>query len=69
MIDTAKLRGKIVEKGLTQQDVAHLIGKTPKTFYLKMKKGVFDSNEISKMVEALEIENPAEIFFTNKVTY
>ena len=68
MIDTAKLRGKIVEKGLTQQDVARLIGKTPKTFYQKMKKGVFDSNEISAMVDALEIENPAEIFFANKVT-
>ena len=68
MIDTAKLRGRIVEKGLTQQDVAHLIGKTPKTFYQKMKKGVFDSDEISAMVDALEIENPAEIFFANKVT-
>ena len=67
MIDTAKLKGKIVERGLTQQDVANLIGKTPKTFYAKMKKGVFDSNEISAMVDALKIENPTEIFFANKV--
>lgn len=68
MIDTAKLRGKIVENGLSQQDVAYMIGKTPKTFYQKMKKGVFDSDEISKMVEVLRIENPTEIFFANKVT-
>ena len=67
MIDTAKLRGKIVEKGLTQQDVAYLIGKTPKTFYRKMKKGVFDSDEITTMFEALSIDNPTEIFFANKV--
>jgi DNA-binding XRE family transcriptional regulator len=67
MIDTAKLKGKIVERGYTQQDVAYIIGKTPKTFYAKMKKGVFDSNEISAMVEALAIENPTEIFFANKV--
>ena len=67
MIDTAKLKGRIVEMGLTQQDVAYMIGKTPKTFYAKMKKGVFDSNEILTMVEALDIENPTEIFFTNKV--
>ena len=68
MIDTAKLRGKIVEKGLTQQEVAYLIGKTPKTFYSKMKKGVFDSDEITTMVEALGIENPTEIFFAQSVT-
>ena len=68
MIDTAKLRGKIVEKGFTQQDIANFIGKTPKTFYLKMKRGVFDSDEISKMVDVLGIENPTEIFFANKVT-
>ena len=68
MIDTAKLRGKIVEKGFTQQEIAHKIGKTPKTFYAKMKKGVFNSDEILMMVEALEIDNPSEIFFANKVT-
>ena len=68
MIDTAKLRGKITEMGLSQQDVARYIGKTPKTFYQKMKKGVFDSDEIATMVDVLCIENPTEIFFANKVT-
>ena len=68
MIDVNKLKGKIVEKGLTGQDIAKIIGKTPKTYYLKMKKGVFDSDEIAAIVDALEIENPTEIFFANKVT-
>lgn len=68
MIDVNKLRGKMAEKGRTGQDMAKVIGKTPKTFYGKMQKGVFDSDEISAMVEDLGIDNPADIFFASKVT-
>lgn len=41
---------------------------TPKTFYAKMKKGVFGSNEIEIMIKELHIEKPVEIFFANTVT-
>lgn len=68
MIDVNKLRGKYVEKGYTGMDIAKMIGKSPKTFYAKMKKGVFDSAEISAMVEGIGIDNPAEIFFAPDVT-
>ena len=68
MIDVNKLKGKYVEKGYTGKDVAKIIGKTPKTFYLKMKIGRFDSDEIKAMVEALDIKNPSEIFFASEVT-
>jgi DNA-binding XRE family transcriptional regulator len=67
MVNTKKLRGIIAERGLAQQDVAEMIGKTPKTFYEKMKKGKFDSDEIMAMVSGLKIENPAEIFFAADV--
>ena len=68
MIDVNKLRGIMAEKGCSGQDVAKVIKKTPKTFYQKMKKGVFDSDEIAAMVDFLEIENPATIFFAPDVT-
>lgn len=68
MIDVNKLRGRMAERGRSGQDMARVIGKTPKTFYLKMKAGVFDSDEIEAMVKDLEIENPMEIFFADKVT-
>lgn len=68
MIDTNALKGIITAKGMTQQDVAKNIGITPKTFYLKMKKGIFGSDEIESMIEVLSIENPVDIFFTNEVT-
>ena len=61
-----KLRGIIVEKGLSQQEVAKAIGMSGKTFYLKMKKGSFGTDEAEKMISLLDIENPAEIFLSGK---
>ena len=63
MIDTDKLKGIIVEQRKTQEDVAKYIGITPKTFYMKMKKGVFGSDEIEMMIEYLNIQYPMQIFF------
>ena len=37
MIKTNELRGIIAKNGLSQTDVAKMIGVTPKTFYEKMK--------------------------------
>jgi hypothetical protein len=47
--------------------MAKKLGITGKTFYLKMKKGVFSSTEISEMIRLLEIEDPVKIFFANDV--
>ena len=69
MVNVNKLRGKMAEKDRTGIDMARVIKKTPKTFYEKMKKGVFDSDEITAIVEDLCIENPMEIFFAEEVTY
>ena len=68
MVNVKKLRGKMAEKGRTGIDMARVIKKTPKTFYEKMKKGVFDSDEITAIVDDLDIENPIEIFFAEEVT-
>ena len=68
MINVKKLRGKMAEKSRTGIDMAAVIKKTPKTFYEKMKKGVFDSDEITAIVDYLCIENPMEIFFAEEVT-
>lgn len=66
MIKTDKLKGIIVENGYTQMDVAKQIGITPKTFYEKMKNGVFGSDEIQIMIEMLHIEDPVSIFFARE---
>lgn len=68
MIRTDELKGIIAKNGLSQVKVAEMIGVTPKTFYEKMKIGVFGSDEIQIMIDKLNIKNPAEIFFAKKVT-
>ncbi len=68
MIDTKALKGIIVSRGKTQKDVAEHLDMAPKTFYAKMKKGVFGSDEMEGMIELLSIENPIEIFFASEVT-
>lgn len=66
MIRTDELRGIIAKNGKSQRDVATAIGVTEKTFYLKMKKGVFGSDEIEKMIDFLQIENPVDVFFAKQ---
>lgn len=68
MVNSAELRGIIARNGLSQTDVAKMIGVTPKTFYSKMNKGVFGSDEIQTMIDKLNIDNPMEIFFAKTVT-
>lgn len=63
MVDTNALRGVIAMNNKSQTDVAKMLGITPKTFYLRMQKKVFGSDEIQIMIEQLDIKNPMEIFF------
>ena len=51
MIDVNALRGRIAEKGLSQAKMAEKLGIAPKTFYEKMSKGVFGSDEIECMID------------------
>ncbi len=66
MIKINELKGIIAKSGLSQSDVAIKIGITPKTFYEKMKKGVFGSDEIQIMIDELHIEDPIAIFFAKE---
>lgn len=66
MVDTARLKGIIAEHNDSQSKLARAIGLTPQTFYKRMKKGVFGSDEIEIMIERYEIEDPMPIFFKPK---
>ena len=63
MLAADKLKRVILERGYSQAEIARKLGITPKTFYKKMKKGVFLSNEIEAIIEILKPENPFDIFF------
>ena len=66
VIKTDELRGVIAKKGYSQSDIAKMIGVTPKTFYEKMKNGVFGSDEIQIMIDNLHIDDPLTIFFAKE---
>ncbi len=68
MINTDELRGIIAKNGKTQSDIAKMLNITPKTFYIRMKKGIFGSDEIQIMIKELNIKNPMDIFFANEIT-
>lgn len=66
MILTNELKGIYVAKGFNQETIAKAIGITPKTFASKMKKGVFGSDEIDRLIDVLNISDPTPIFFAKK---
>lgn len=68
MIRVNELKGRIVACGLTQAEVAHKIGITPKTLSAKLQRGVLDSDEIYKLMDILSIDDPVDIFFAEEVT-
>lgn len=68
MVNTDELRGLIAKNKMSQSDMAKKLNMTPKTFYQRMQKGVFGSDEIQTMIEVLHIENPIDIFFAKEVT-
>jgi len=67
LIATDKLRSIIAERGLSQRKVANHLKIAEKAFYSKMKKGVFDSDEMAEMVSFLSVEDPSEIFLQSMV--
>lgn len=68
MVNTNELKALMVRKELTQKDVAKKLNISEKTLYLRMKKGVFGSDEIENLIELLDIKDPMSVFFTQAVT-
>ncbi len=68
MLDTRALKAEMVRNGYTQKQMAETIGVSEKTFNLRMKSGVFGTDEVEKMIDVLHIKNPMAIFFAKQVT-
>ena len=69
MVDVNKLRGKIVEKGFSQQELAQSIGIDRSTFYRKMRNnGDFSIGEVAEIAKIMQLSNEEaiEIFLSNK---
>ena len=70
MVDVSKLKGKIVERNTTQEELANKIGIDKSTFYRKMKQnGNFSIKEVNLIVSTLNLskDEAMSIFFSNTV--
>lgn len=68
MLNANKLKGIIVERGMTQKEVAAALGIQDKALRARIRKGVFNSTQIEIMIDLLKIEDPCSIFFAKNVT-
>ncbi len=66
-MDINGLKGIIKGRGMTQADVARRLGISLRTFNSKINKGVFGTDEMERMIEILQMEDPGRIFFGNGV--
>ncbi len=70
-VDIAKLRGQMVARGMTQEQLAKEIGVNPSTLSRKMRlSGIyFTIGEVHKMVDVLEIQprEAANIFLAKNL--
>ena len=63
MVDTNKLKGLIVERGLTQTEVYNRMGLSKRQWQGRIEKKKFDSDDMMKLISILDIDNPSPIFF------
>lgn len=68
LINVKKLKAIFVERGKTQKDIARMLNISDNTMTNKLKKGILNSDEIYKLIDYLDIDNPVEIFFAEEVT-
>ena len=67
MINANLIRARIVELGMTQEQVAEKMEISAKTFSVKMKSGKFGLDEADKMIDILKIKEPERYFFAHDV--
>ena len=58
-----ELKAILVRENKTLGDCAKYLGISENTMSAKLKRGVFGSDEITKLISYLHIDNPTYIFF------
>ena len=63
-MNTRKLRAKMVLEGVSMREMSASMGISVSALYRKLNgKSEFTRPEISKAIQALKIDNPADVFF------
>lgn len=68
-MDSVELEIAMKRKGISSEKLSKIIGISRSAFYRKMKgQSEFTQGEIQRIVDALELDSPMEIFFAAKVS-
>lgn len=68
MFNKNEFKAQIVKKGLTVKKLAEYLGINEATVYRKINAdGDFTRDEINKLIDILQIEEPMKIFFAEKL--
>jgi len=64
LVNKRELKAWFIRRGYTQEQVQKAIGiKSQSTFSRKLKNNSFTLKEAQAMIDLLEIDNPATVFF------
>ena len=69
MLNCNKLKGKIVENGMSIVEISEILGINPATFYRKLKQNSFEIREADIIVNVLNLSSneATSIFFAQYV--
>lgn len=59
-----KLKGRIIEMGYSMKSFSKAISMPERTFSRKMRYGKFGTDDIKKIMDVLDIQDPVPYFFT-----
>lgn len=68
MFKANEFRAQLARKGMSQRRLADVIGIDEKTMITKVKTGKFNREEIEKIMDVLDIDDPRPIFFAKEET-
>ena len=68
MFNEREFEAQLVRKGIKKYELAEKLGMTYTNLYRKIKTGRFTREEIGKIIDIAEIEDPMPIFFADELT-
>lgn len=60
------LKAELAKNGITQAELCRKIGLSESTYIRKRENNSLGLDEIDRIIDALNIQNPAEIFLSGK---
>jgi len=68
MFNEREFEAQLVRKGIKKYELAKRLGMSYTNLYRKIKTGRFTREEIGKIIDIADIDDPVPIFFADELT-